>query len=403
MRVLQVHNRHEEEGGADAVLRAERLQLESAGHVVEQLVYGPASRTGLNRVQMSLAAVWNVSGQRLVSDAVQQFRPDVVHVHTPFPLLSPAVFRATGATPVVTTAHSFRYSCIAGTCRRAGSICEDCVGSRTKLAAVRHRCYHDSLAGSAALTLGLTGHRALGTFDRVDRFVTLTGFARELLVRDGIDADRVVVKPNAVDDPGATGPVAERERYALFVGRLVEEKGVHTLLEAWRGCDVPLLVAGDGPLRSLVEEEARTNSRIEVLGWCDADRLASLQARAALTVVPSEWYEAGPPLVLLQALAHGTPVLCSDLENISSTVATAGAGWVFPTGDAVGLRAAVDGALAEWPDEAWRERSVAARRLYERDHTPAASLAALETLYAAVVAERTDQQGARRVSRPAVG
>jgi glycosyltransferase involved in cell wall biosynthesis len=398
VRILQVHNRHEEEGGADAVLHAEREQLESAGHVVAQLVYGPASKTGLNRAQMSLAAVWNVSGQRVVSDEVERFRPDVVHVHTPFPLLSPAVFRATGDVPVVTTAHSFRYSCIAGTCRRDQRICEDCVGSRTKLAGVRHRCYHDSLAGSAALTLGLTGHRVLGTFDRVARFVTLTAFAGALLARDGISPSRIVVKPNAVDDPGGVVPVAGRDGSVLFVGRLVEEKGLQTLLTAWQGSGVSLRIAGDGPLRPLVDEAARANPAIEVLGWCDSERLRTLQARAALTVVPSEWYEAGPPLVLLQALAAGTPVVCSDLENISSSVRDAGAGWTFRTGDADSLRAAVDEALAEWPSRPWLDRSAAARALYERDHTPGASLAALETLYDAVVAEPSNGSAHRPTS-----
>jgi len=387
-----VHNRHETRGGADEVVDQERDLLVDAGHVVDQYLLEPASADRRGAVNMAVSAVWNRTVVAELEARVADFDPDVIHVHTPFPLMSPAALRVGHRTgrPTVTTAHSFRYACIAGTCLRDGLRCESCVGSGLKLAGVRHACYHDSRAASAALTVSLVGHRAMGTFSRsVDRFITLTAFARDLLVRDGFPAERITVKPNSVPDPGSPVPPSLRAPYALFAGRLVAEKGIQTLLTAWqhRPGGLDLYLAGDGPLRSMVDAEAARNPAIRVLGWCEAQRLAQLQAEATLTVVPSEWYEAGPPLVLLQALACGTPVVCSDLENICSPVVVGQAGFAFRTGDARALADAVQavvGSPDEPPGEARAWLGDHARRRYLDEFTPAASLHSLERIYAEV-------------------
>jgi len=391
MRILMAHNRHHTIGGADHVLARERDILRAAGHEVGEFFVPAAEDSGLSAVQMGVAAVWNRAATRELRDIIDRFHPDVLHVHTPFPLMSPAVFRVARKMGVatVTTAHSFRYSCIAATCLRAGSICVDCVGSRLKLAGVRHRCYHDSLAGSAALTLSLVGHRALGTFSKdVGCFITLTDFAKDLLRRDGISPERIAVKPNFVPDPGPPLPEERRDPYALFVGRLVEEKGVRVLLDAWRriGPRPVLRVAADGPLRDLVIDAAADGVAVEYLGWLEPADVADLQRKALVTVVPSTWYEAGPPLVLLDALAAGTPIVCSDLPNISQRVVDHRAGKTFGTGDPGALARAV-AELLEDP-AGWSAASKAGRALYESEHTAQTTLRILEEIYRRVICIR---------------
>ena len=382
MRVLQAHNRHGSLGGADEVLDLERQLLEQAGHSVEQLFTAPAESGG---VRDGLDAVWNQRAVKQVEEMVRAFRPDVLHVHTPFPLMSPAVFRAGRSAGVATvaTAHSFRYTCIAGTLRRDGRICEDCGGRRVKWPAVVHRCYHDSLPASISLASSLTLHHAGGTFSaQVDRFLAMTEFAKDILVRDGVPAENVVVKPNCVPDPGAAPAVPDRPRHVLFVGRLVEEKGISTLLQGWARANAggyTLRVCGDGPLRHLVEQAAAADPSVVFTGWLSHDQLAAESRAARLVVVPSEWYEAGPPLVLLDALAHGTAVLASDLSNISATVVAADAGRVFRTGDADSLASTLSSMLAD-PEalDAWGRRG---RRLYDADHTPERVLETLLDTY----------------------
>ncbi len=365
-------------------MEQEGQQLRAAGHDVESFTIEAAGDDGTSAAR-ALDAVWNRTAGADLARRITAFRPGVVHVHTPFPLMSPAVFRVASrlGCPTVTTAHSYRYSCIAGTCLRAGSPCELCVGKVLKLPGLRYRCYHDSLGASAALTLSLATHHATGTFSRhVGRFIALTDFAARLLVRDGIPARKVVVKPNSVPDPGAVSPLASPLTYAVFAGRLVEEKGIRTLLAAWReaGGGMPLRIAGDGPLRDLVAGEAASNPAVTYLGWLSTDQMTALLAGSSLVVVPSEWYEA-QPLVLLQAFAAGRPVLCSDLENISASVLQAGAGEAFATGQASSLADAVL-RLSKDPAQL-RAMGLRARELYEARHTPQASLRSLESIYRA--------------------
>jgi glycosyltransferase involved in cell wall biosynthesis len=387
VRVLQLHNLHRASGGALHVQQQEAELLRDAGHEVDQLLEPAAEDSGRGPLSMGVAAVWNRDATSALRQKIAHFDPDVVHVHTPFPLQSPAVFRVAHrlGRPTVTTVHGYRYSCVGGLCLRDGRPCEDCVGSTFKLAGVRHRCYHDSLGGSTALTLSLVGHRMLGTFaHHVDRFVALTGFGRDLLVRDGIPPENVVVKPNAVPDPGPPVPQSARRGYALFVGRLVEEKGVRTLLEAWRllpdGID--LYVAGDGPLRDLVDAEAAANPAVHALGWCDAERVAALQAEASVTLVPSEWYEAGP-LVILQALAAATPVVTTDLPNLCDSLLEHQAGLAFRRADPASLAETVGTLLAD--EDRRSAMALRARALYELQHTPQRALEALEEIYSSVI------------------
>jgi glycosyltransferase involved in cell wall biosynthesis len=397
MRVLQAHNRHATRGGADHVMDTDERLLTDAGHTVERFIVPSAEESSGSALSMGLAAVANRSATRELSRQITRFRPDVLHVHTPFPLMSPAVFwtaRRHGV-PTVATLHSFRYSCIAATLRRDGEICEDCVGTRLKTAGIRHRCYHDSAAASAALTASLVLHRTAGTFrDRIDRFLPLTAFAGDVLVRDGVPAEHITVKPNCVSDPGPVRDYAGRDDVVLFAGRLVEEKGVDTLLQAWARADTAgarLVVAGDGPMSAQVQDAAQQDASIEFLGWTDQQRLTELQRRARATVVPSQWYEAGPPLVLLQALGAGTPVLASDLDNISASVREEGAGLTFSTGDTDDLATRLGTLLCD--DSLARSCSDAARALYERDHTEEASLRALEQVYADVAGAASTPNG----------
>lgn len=389
MRILQVHNQHATEGGADHVLHHEAEVLTAAGHEIDRFLLPPADSMGGAGLANGVKAIWNVEACREVGRTIERFDPDVVHVHTPFPLLSPAVFRtiAKHGKPAVGTAHSFRYSCIKGTCLRDGHTCEDCVGKVLKLPGIRNRCYHNSAAGSAALTLGLTTHRVLGTFRQIDRLITLTEFARQLLIRDGVAPDHVVVKPNSIPDPGVSEPRVGPPSYAVFLGRFVEEKGIRTLLEAWKsiGDRLPLRLAGDGPLRPLVEEAAANNPGIEYVGWLDDADLNDFVAGAELLVMPSEWYEAGEPLVLIRALALGRPVVSCDLENICATVRETESGLIFRTGDASSLSETVLDGLEKLDD--LRKMGTRGRAVYERTFTPERNRESLEQIYQSVIAE----------------
>jgi glycosyltransferase involved in cell wall biosynthesis len=373
------------------VLSHERELLMAAGHTVEQFTLPPAEQLGLSSVRAGAKAVWNREAAQETASWIRRFGPDVVHVHTPFPLMSPAVFRAAKrcGVPTLVTLHSFRFACVAATCHRDGHICEDCVGRRVKFPAVQHKCYHDSAPGSAALALSLLVHRAAGTFHNdIDRYLALTSFGRDLMIRDGYPAEKIVVKPNSVPDPEAVGSPDLSSPYLLFAARLIDVKGVRTLLQAWRqlpDLGLRLVVAGDGELRHLVEAARSTDDRVEWRGWVDEPTVTGLMARAVATLVPSEWYE-GLPLVILRSLSVGTPALVSDLENISTELLEDGAGKSFRVGDASDLARAITAMWAD-PDttDGMRRR---ARTSFERRYSPGVDARRLEALYRELISSR---------------
>ena len=382
MRILRLHNRQRRRGGADVVFEREGAGLIARDHLLDDLVVETAEVERRGALHAGTAAIWNRDATRAVRRAVERHRPDVVHVHTPFPVMSPAVIRTASGSgvPVVMTVHSWRLSCVNGLLYRDGATCEDCVGRRLKLPAVMHRCYHDHLLGSAAMAGSLTLHRGIGTFGRVDRYLALTPFMRTQLVAEGIAPGAIDLHPNAAPDPGPPRPA--RDGTVLFAGRLLEAKGVPTLLAAWDDPDLDarLVVVGDGPLRDAVETVAARDDRVEYHGWVDEATMTELLADAEALVVPSVWYE-GLPLVVVEALAAGTPPIVSDVAGLSDLVRPGVDGATFRTGDAVDLRATVRALLADPELPAMR---AAARRRYLDAYHPDVALDRLEALYAAV-------------------
>lgn len=275
---------------------------------------------------------------------IASLRPDVVHVHNFFPLLSPAVHKAArdGGAAVVQTLHNYRMICAAATLARDGTICELCLkGSR--LNALRYRCYRGSLVGTAALVnMQRVNARDQLLARNVHRFIALTEFARKKYIEGGFPAERVVVKPNFLMDtvaPHVRPQVTQKRSGALYVGRLSEEKGLSILLDAWKSlAHVSLRIAGDGPLREQLL--ARLPPNVTYLGRLDADAIKQEMAKAAMLVVPSTWYE-GLPMTIVEAYAEGLPVIASRLGSLAEIVVDGKTGFHFEPSSPADLAKAV--------------------------------------------------------------
>jgi glycosyltransferase involved in cell wall biosynthesis len=198
--------------------------------------------------------------------------------------------------------------------------------------AVMHACYRGSRAQSLVMATTLAAHR--GTWRSVDRFIALTDAIAEHLREFGVPAARIVVKPNSVPDPGPPAPLGDG---LLFLGRLVEEKGVRLLLRAWDlgadGALGPLRIGGDGPLRPEVEAAAARRTDVTYLGPLNPAGVRAALRDAAAVVAPSVWHDV-LPTVILEALANARPVLGTALGGIPSLVGPAGV-VVAPTAEAL--------------------------------------------------------------------
>ena len=377
MRILTAHNYYLEPGGEDQVFLSEASLLEDRGHTVLQHSVDNRRATGMSRLRVAASAVWNRSSGRELRSLMTAHRPDVVHFHNTFPLLSPACYDAAreGGAAVIQTLHNYRLLCPGALLERGSSPCESCVGRRLAWPGILHGCYRSSRAATAALA-GMTAvHAAAGTWSRaVDVYVALTRFARARFVEGGLPAAKIVVKPNFVwPDPG-WGP--GRCGYALFAGRMSEEKGLATLAAAWKLLDgaLALKVAGDGPLAGILDGVPG----VEWLGRRTREEVLGLMQEASFLVFPSLCYE-GLPMAILEAFACGLPVIASRRGAMAEVIEDGRTGLLFRPSDAGDLAATVAWA-ATHPTELSRMRREA-RAEFESRYTAGLNYQALIEVY----------------------
>lgn len=384
MRVLLAHNQYQIAGGEDAVVRNEQSLLRRHGHYVRGVLVNNDNIVSLAK---RLKAAWNVSYSGLYKSVVTQhiaaLRPDVVHVHNFFPLLTPAIYDACAEqnVPVVQTLHNYRLMCVRGDFLRKGTICEDCLGG-SAYQAVLHGCYRGSRLGSLAVAHMIESHRRKRTWaTKVDRFIALTQFARQKFIAAGLPPERVVVKPNFVDDPGRRLNEGTHEhRTALFVGRLSGEKGIDTLIKAWRRLPLRLVVAGDGPSASAFDEAGLSN--VIRLGAVPSWQVSASLQEADFLVVPSVWYETFG-MVIIEAFAHGVPVIGSRIGAIAELVEDGVTGRLFAPGDADDLVATVEWAIDN--PHLIRGMGRRARTVYEQKFSPDTNYRQLMSIYTSIL------------------
>ncbi|TXN71600.1 glycosyltransferase family 4 protein [Methylobacterium sp. WL6] len=382
LRVLISHNRYQIRGGEDAVVEGEAMALARAGCRVETvLVSNDTIDSPVARLRVAIEAAHAPRGIARVLEAVRDFRPDVVHVHNTFPLVSPAVHAAVRAVgpATVQTLHNYRIVCAGALLLRDGRPCEDCIAG-TPYAAAVHGCYRGSRIGSLAVAHMIAHHRRVGTWKHdVDAFIALTGFARDRFARAGVPAERIFVKPNGLADPG---PVFDGPRQRLlYAGRLSPEKGLSVLAQAAAQAGLLVDVAGDGPMRS---EVAAGPWLVPHGALAPAETQAAI-ARARALVVPSLWYE-GLPMVIIEAFAAGTPVIASRIGSLAELVEDGVTGLLVEPDDPGDLARALRRISGD-PAEA-RRMGRAGRAVYEQRWAEPITTKALISVYRAALASR---------------
>jgi glycosyltransferase involved in cell wall biosynthesis len=339
MRVGLFHNRYAQRGGEDAAFDLEVELLRKAGCEVHPFTVDNGELQGpLAALRTALSARSSSRMASRVARFVARHAIDVGHVHNFFPLLTPAVHETLFelGVPIVQTLHNYRLACAQGGFLRDGKNCEDCV-SRGPWNAVRHGCWRNSRLATAVWADTTRVHRRRGTWQRVDRFLAPSEFARRKLVEVGLPADRTLVLPDAVADAGVA---AAPGRGAVAVGRLSPEKGVALLIDAWRQLpDVPLRIVGGGPEAAQLERRAAGLANVSFIGEQPHERVIEEIARAAFLVAPSLCYETFG-LAGAEALAAGRPVVVPRGSALEELAAGGRCGVLFAAGNAASLAAA---------------------------------------------------------------
>jgi exopolysaccharide biosynthesis WecB/TagA/CpsF family protein len=326
MKVCIVHNEYGKFSGEEAAVAQHAAVLRKNGH--EVCIFSRSSTeladAFLGSARGFLAGIYNPFARKAFGRVLAEKKPDTVHIHNVFPLISPCILpecRRQGV-PVVMTLHNFRLICPNALLARDGKICHECLGGR------EWRCLVNNCEDSTFKSLGYALRTAVARkkryfLDNVDVFVCLTEFQRQLFAKEGFPADRMVVIPNfasvpVLRDGEQTTAKGQHSGYVVCAGRISPEKDIVTLLEAARRLpDIPFKIAGSYWRMPDLPKQASPN--VEFLGELQPADMNALYTGARLVVFPTKCYE-GFPMVLLEAMAHGKPVVCSRIGGLQEII-----------------------------------------------------------------------------------
>lgn len=384
MRILSVHNSYQIRGGEDESRQSEENLLRSHGHEVEVYEISNDLISNISPAKLALRTLWSQETYRDIRHILQSNQCDLVHVQNFFPLISPSVFYAAKGMniPVIQTLRNYRLICPNALFFRNGGVCEDCLGKAIPYPGVVHGCYRDNVAASAVTASMLVFHRFLKTWQKqIDGYIALTKFARNKFIEAGFPDNKIHVKPNFVNPDPQVGDGLGG--YALYVGRLSVEKGLDTLLQAWKilNYSIPLKIVGDGPLADQVQIAAQASDKVEWLGRRSVDEVYDLMGNAQFLVFPSKWYETFGR-VAVEAFAKGTPVIAAKIGAIAELVDHERTGLYFEPGNPDDLATKVNWILSH--PEALKQMGHAARAEFEAKYTATKNYYQLMDIYSLV-------------------
>ena len=341
----------------------------------------------LDKLTMATKVVYSFEARRKLAALLAEFPADVAHVHCIYHHLSPSVLpllKARGI-PVVLTAHDLKIACPAYKMLNDGGVCEACKGGRV-WNVVTHRCVRGGLATSAVVGVESALAKAAGLYRKnLARVVTPSRFYRDKLIEWGWAPEQLAYIPNYVD-AAAVVPQFAPGAYFLYFGRLAPEKGVSTLIRAAVSAGVPLKVVGTGPLEAELKRVAQ-GTAVEFLGYQSGDALWDLVRGCRAVVLPSEWYE-NAPMSVLEAYAHGKPVIGAEIGGIPEMIRPGETGWLFPSQEAAALAQVLVEARGT-RDEVLSLMGRAARSTVESEFTRARYASEMQSLYETLMAART--------------
>lgn len=385
MKILMVQNRYLIRGGEDETFDSESSLLEYHGNEVIRYIQDNKSIADIPNWQLGIRTIWSQEDYHNLRHLIRNKKPDLVHVQNFFPLISPTVYYAAKAekVPVVQSLHNYRLWCLNAYFFRNGNVCQDCLKKPIPLPGIIHKCYRGNYAASLTVASMLTIHRAIQTWNKmVDCYIALTEFTKNKFIEGGLPADKIVIKPNFVDDPGIGDGLGN---FVLYVGRLSPEKGLNTLLEAWKslGNSISLKIIGDGDLKEEIERASATIPGIEYLGRQTLEVVYQLMGQAKALIFPSQWYE-GLPRTIIESFAKGTPVIASNLGSMTSLIEHQRTGLHFSPGNSQSLIEQVQWMLTH--SSLWQQMRTKARKEFEAKYTAEVNYQKMMEIYQIAIA-----------------
>ena len=352
MRILMIHNRYLLRGGEDSSFEAELDNLTRFGHDVLPLIFSNSSiERGRTKILFALRSLFNIRSFWVVRKTIKDFKPDIIHIHNLFSDASPSVIWAAKSmrVPTVMTLHNYRLLCPSGTLRHAGMPFESSLNTTFPWKAIWRGVYRESPIQTLALSLVISLHRMLGTWNCIDRFFVLSQAQLEIFAQSQLKrlTGKFVIKPNfCTRSVAATIPEDAIKRRFIYLGRLSDEKGIHTLLDAFKGTHHQLQIFGEGPLHGLVTEFCISHKNVSFAPSIPKENVAKEIQSSCAVIFPSLCPETFG-MVAIEALASGRPLIGSRIGAIKEIIEDGTDGLLFEPGDSFQLKSCLDAIAAD--------------------------------------------------------
>ena len=359
MKILQANKFFFANGGSETVMFQERDYLLANGHevvdfamqdernfasdyanyFVENKSYKNQSANKLSKIADVISFVHSSEAVKNISRLISDTKPDIVHCHNIYHQLTPSIIGAAKklGVPVVLTLHDYKPVCPTYNRLAQGKPCSKCLdGDFSQV--LRNRCAEGSFGKSAVLFAEASVQRLLANYEKVDTYIAPSHFMQQAIAHR-IPQNRIKQLYNGIDINAINASEVD-DGYVLYIGRLVPEKGVETLLKAHTNSNQSwqLKVAGTGPLLDVLKAQYKPSIFV---GHLTGDALKSMIEKAAVVVVPSEWYE-NCPMSILEAMAYGKPVVGSRMGGIPELVEDGKTGLLYTAGNVNELAAVLD-------------------------------------------------------------
>jgi glycosyltransferase involved in cell wall biosynthesis len=396
IKVVHAHDYYLQAGGEDTAFAAEVALLREHGHQVVEYVDNNERIAGKSQISVAAQTVWSWETKKKFRNLLSAEKPDVVHFHNTFPLISPSAYYACSEAgiPVVQSLDNPRLVCPSANLYRDGKLCQDCVGKTIAWPGVVHSCYHDSSLHTAVVASMLAVHRVIGTWNsKVDLYLVATDFYRRKFIEGGLPAERLVVKPHFISpDPGARRNM-DHGRHAFFIGRLDPEKGVRTMMSAWKSLkDIPLEIRGSGQLEGEVRDAIQQDglaASVKIIDRLSREELTKKIRSSSFLVWPSEGFYETFGYVAVESFSCAVPVIASRIGVPGEIVTDGVTGLLFNPGDPSDLALKVRWAW-DHPDE-MVQMGANARREYEEKYTARENYEMLMSAYERAISEKRAQ------------
>ena len=298
----------------------------------------------IGKLSATFGMLWSFKNYRNVRQLIEKEKPDIVHVHTFFPLLSPSILYAAkkSGVKVVATLHDTRFVCPCSTSLRGTELCNEC-GDGKYYRMCKYGCFKNSKLQSFIVASIFIYHRIRKSFyKQIDHYICLNENQMRLLTNIGFEKNKITKKYNFVPDAEANLKVMKvknlPEKYVVFYGRIGEEKGIRILMKIWEDLpDIPLVVMGGGPLEEEFRRWSEKRSNVFFEGYTQHDKCLSIVKGGEFVVFPSIWYE-GCSMVEIETESLGKGLIATDLGFSTEAIKDGVNGYKIKLGDIEAFR-----------------------------------------------------------------